>query len=138
MFVYTDIGADWFDHKSQPIEKCTFDEADQIVKQVIRNLREEATNKEIFLINLSALAGGEFLRNPWNHLRMTRLEADEHVKPFIAKWKLKFGATEGTFDIKIHVPQKSAVPENTDSDDQSACDEADWKKRYMELRTRLK
>jgi hypothetical protein len=141
MFMYTVIGADWFDHRGVPTEKCTFDEADQIVKQTIRNLREEAPSKEIFLINLSALAGGEFLRNPWNHLRMTRLEAEENVKPFIAKWKMKFGATEGTFEIKINVPRKSPVPENKAPEDHSACDEAaseDWKTRYMELRTRLK
>ena len=74
------IGADWFDHRGQPIETCTLDEADQIVKQVIRNLREEATSKETFLINLSALAGGEFLRTPWNHLKMTRLEGDEKLQ----------------------------------------------------------
>jgi hypothetical protein len=140
LFIYTMIGADWFDQKGQPIETCTLDEADQIVKQVIRNLREEATSKETFLINLAALAGGEFLRTPWNHLKMTRLEGDEKSKIFIAKWVLKFGAVEGTFDIKINVPQKPCPVENKVSDDASA-DETpsdDWKKRYIELRHRLK
>lgn len=140
LFIYTMIGADWFDHRGQPIETCTLDEADQIVKQVIRNLREEATSKETFLINLSALAGGEFLRTPWNHLKMTRLEGDERFKTFTAKWILKFGAVEGTFDIKINVPRKPSATENKISDDIIADDTPsdDWKKRYIELRNRLK
>ena len=140
LFIYTMIGADWFDHRGQPIETCTLDDADQIVKQVIRNLQEEATSKETFLINLAALAGGEFLRTPWNHLKMTRLEGDEKFKTFIAKWVLKFGATEGTFDIKINVPRKPSATENKVSDDATP-DETpsdDWKKRYIELRNRLK
>jgi hypothetical protein len=142
LFIYTMIGADWFDHRGLPIETCTLDEADQIVKQVIQNLREEANSKETFLINLSALAGGEFLRTPWNHLKMTRLEGDEKHKTFIAKWVLKFGAAEGTFDIKINVARKPPSTENKVSDDAIA-DETptpsdDWKKRYIELRNRLK
>lgn len=140
LFIYTMIGADWVDHRGLPIETCTLDEADQIVKQVIRNLREEAASKETFLINLAALAGGEFLRTPWNHVKMTRLEGDENYKTFIAKWVLKFGAAEGTFDMQINVPQKPSSFDNKVSDDTIA-DETpseDWKKRYIELRNRLK
>jgi hypothetical protein len=140
LFIYTVIGADWFDHMGLPIETCTLDEADQIVKQVIRNLREEATSKETFLINLSALAGGEFLRTPWNHLKMTRLEGNDKCKTFIAKWVLKFGDAEGAFDIKINVPRKPSGSEQNVPDDTTA-DETpsdDWKKRYIELRNRLK
>jgi hypothetical protein len=141
MFMHTVLCADWFDQTGQPIDKCSLEEADQIVKQVIRNLRSEASSKETFLINLACLAGGEALRASKTFLKMTRLESEENGNPFEANWTLKFGPVEGAFNIKIMVPRKPSTTEKKALDNQdlsATSDTEDWKKRYIELQTRLK
>lgn len=141
-FINKVLGADWFDHLSNPIPRCSLDEADQIVKQTIRNLRQESPSKETFLINVAALAGG---RSLLSRMRMTRLEPSPDTANFDAKWTLKFGAVEGSFNIKVQVPLKLLKMRNRGADvalaiEQEAisgADNEDWKKRYVDLQKRI-
>lgn len=95
------LSAEWTDVNGQPSPPCDLETANKIVKQTIRNLRDESTSQEAFLINLAALAGGRTLMTKLR-MKVIKIEEWEGVKKtvFESRWTLKFGAVEGSFTIQ--------------------------------------
>ncbi|KAK3344618.1 ARS binding protein 2-domain-containing protein [Neurospora tetraspora] len=63
IFIHQILTATWLDSAGNPIPACSVDEAFAFCHTVIENFHRNATNREGFLINLAALAGGYSLMN---------------------------------------------------------------------------
>lgn len=129
-FIGEILAADWYDAGGAEIPRCSIDEADQICKQVIRNLQAESSSTEAFLINLSALAGGPLM----TRLRVTRLEVPGSRTDYECLWKMKFGSLEGQFTIKATVLHAARI--NNESMDGN--EEESWKSKYLILQQQIK
>ncbi|KAK3990541.1 ARS-binding protein 2 [Cladorrhinum sp. PSN332] len=135
LFVGSLLRATWFDSSGRPIPPCTPEEAWAFSEAVVKTLRQSAPNKEAFLINLSALAGGHLLM-PQNSLRVHRLGAtpDGRKVKYKSEWKLRFGEVEGDFSMEEVVDDVGAgqreKEKKGEGDDGK---EVDWEKRYKEL-----
>jgi hypothetical protein len=139
--VHTILRADWYSADGQPTERCSIDEAYRIVRQIIHSLREDPTSKERFLINLTALASGGSLGML---LKFTKLESNKVANSYRAKWTMRYGPTEGDFELKIKVPRKPAsrVLESARGDTEAEVGEGRtaeyWRDRYVELHARVR
>lgn len=105
------------------------EEADKICKQVIQNLQAESSNKEAFLISLSALAGPLTTQ-----LKMTKHEQGSASR-YESCWKMKFGAIEGDLTIQATV-QHSNEPIMAEAEPEES--EESWKKKYLDLRQEIR
>ena len=130
-FICEILAADWYDAAGNNIERCGIDEASNICKQVIKNLRTESSSTEAFLLNLSALTGGPLMAR----LGMTRLDYETRID-YECHWKMRFGSIEGDFTIRTTLQR---TPDTTTGDVHITGDtEETWKKRYLDLQQQLK
>jgi hypothetical protein len=138
-FIHTLLNAQWFDHTGEASDTCSFSEASQIAKQIVHDLRVEASSKETFLIKISALVGGSVLQASNDYFTVTRLESapGENEKMFLARSMLRYGAVEAAFERVVSIPRNNGDGEGVE-DDGDGEDAKGWKKRYLELRQRMK
>jgi ARS binding protein 2 len=140
-FVYATLHADWYNNDGQPTERCSLNEAYRIASQIVCKLRDESSSKEAFLMNLAALAGG---RSLGMLLKFTRLENSEDANNYRAKWTMKYGPVEGSFDLKISVPRRPPTRPQEPAGDGPETEASEirttnyWKNKYVELHGRIR
>lgn len=101
-FAHEILTADWFDAAGKPTPPCGADEAQAIVDTVVENLLRAADNKDAFLINLAALAGGKILMSTTN-LRIDRLEEGGRANRYRLSWELRLGSIRGLYSMEESV-----------------------------------
>lgn len=99
LFMSELLRAQWFDAKHNPIPPCSADEAWAFSQRVVENLLRAAETKEAFLINLSALAGGQILLHKGS-LRVTRLEELPDRTRYSCSWELRYGDIIGSWSME--------------------------------------
>lgn len=112
------------------IKACPIDEADNICKQIIKNLQAESSSKETFLINLSMLAGGTAGGPLATRLKMTKSEQGSACHYECCR-KIKYSAMEG--DLTIRATIEHATTPNLPQDEEDDSEES-WKKKHLALK----
>jgi hypothetical protein len=132
------ISSEWFDmNGASTIGEI--DEANRIVKQIIREMSVETASKEMFLLSLAALAGSSSLVTG---MKIWRLEDNGKSTAYDLKWTMKFGVIEGSFQKRLEVvnltpdevERLSGIRKEVDDGDHSA---AVWKTKYLEMQAKV-
>jgi hypothetical protein len=136
MFTRRILCAQWLNHQGLPTQRCSLGEAHQIARQVIQYLRTGAPSKETFLLNVASFAGADHLRASRDFMKMTRLEKKRSEMPFEAKWTLRFGDVEASYNLKISIPHRESTTENG-SHNSTSHDQEDWQQKFMALQASM-
>lgn len=133
------LGAEWVDSAGNPGPQPDADEAMRLVRTMIGCQREQAADDNQFLTNVATIAGARLLNRK---LRITRAGEDENKVYYQCLWKIQFGPTQGSIEMKCGMPK--VEPERRDSmygpsdmedpeELERAGEKVDWKKKYAEL-----
>ncbi|KAI1178223.1 ARS binding protein 2-domain-containing protein [Nemania sp. FL0916] len=102
VFVVTLMSCLWFGPNGEPGARPSVAEVVALVRSVIRSIADQALTQEAFLINLAALVGGHFMIRPEREVH--RLETGPDYTKYLCKWRLRYGAINGTFTLTETVP----------------------------------
>lgn len=142
-FVAELLSCNWFDAAGNKTPPCGVDEAVALSRTMVENLSKQALTPEAFLINLSALAGGQIMKK--KKACITRVEVGPMTTKYQCKWELQYRSLKGSFSLMETVPHsmwKKTKKSDTDSaDEEEEEDDTDqsefsaefWKKKYQEL-----
>ena len=128
------LQANWFDNQDKQIPPASLEEIKAIIDTILERLLKGAPTKQMFLINLAALAGGKFLMTN-RKLKITRLLEESDRTTYTCQWELRYGGVKGTLDMKdtvLHEKWKKHSDENLQVETESL-QISEWEKRYKEL-----
>lgn len=133
------LGAEWVDSVGNPGPQPDADEAMRLVKTMIKCQREQAADDNQFLTNVATIAGARLLNTK---LRITRAGEDESRLFYQSLWKIQFGPTQGSIEMKCWVPKvgterRDSMYGLSDMEDPEELERGgqnvNWKKKYAEL-----
>ncbi|KAK4226483.1 ARS-binding protein 2 [Podospora fimiseda] len=143
-FVGSLLRAKWFDLSGNQIPPCSAEEAWSFAEKVVATLKAAAPNKEAFLINLAALAGGSMLMSE-DSLKMHKLGFSTTTEKttrtrYKCEWKLRYGDVEGEFSMEeeIETTRETERREKDKDEGEKNDKQVDWEKRYKELESVLR
>ena len=128
------LQANWFDNQGKKIPPASLEEIRAVIDTTLERLRKGAPTKQVFLINLAALAGAKFLMTN-RRLSITRVEESDRTT-YTCQWELRYGGVKATLDTKdtvLHEKWKKHPEENRQVEEPESLHTSEWERRYKEL-----
>ncbi|OLN92181.1 ARS-binding protein 2 [Colletotrichum chlorophyti] len=134
-FAHETANANWVDAQNNPIECCSIAEANALVHTTVERMWQSAANRDAFLVNIAALAGGKSLMTT-SKLRIKREEEHSDRATYTCSWEFRLGSIRGHYNMVQTVmydrwrkPQEDVKPTGKREDDE----ESVWEKKYRDL-----